>query len=107
LTGLFLGDIRVHLVLTGCRLLGPLDRLAGCRHSVQQMQMSGCRHSVQQMQMSEQQVPAQSLEVQKAVPEQTAAVPGGLAEAPGSRGRRSKGKGIGGLEEEKLVRTGR
>ena len=49
----------------------------------------------------------QELEGQKAVPGQVlaAAVPGGLAEVPGSRGRLSKGR-IGGLVVV-LVRRGR
>ena len=72
LTGLSLDDIPVHLEETGCCFLGSLHGVAGCGHLIQQM--------------SDQQALAQELEGQKDVPGQilAAAVPGGLAEDPGS-----------------------
>lgn len=84
----------MHLVETGCRFRGSLVGVAGCGHLIQQM--------------SDQQGPLQALEGQKDVPGQilAAAVPGGLAEYPGSQGKRSKGR-IGGLVWGQLVRTER
>ena len=69
---------------TGCCFPGALVGLV-----LVEVAGAGCRHLIQQM--SDQQALAQELEGQKAVPGQilAAAVPGGLAEDPGSQGRRS------------------
>ena len=74
LSSLTVGYIPVHLEETGCCFLGSLHEVAGCGHLIQQM---SDQH---------QQALVQELEGQKAVPGQilAAAVPGGLAEDPGS-----------------------